>query len=215
MTDYNERIKEVINKKKKEKGYRSVEEVAEDMKRFCKENDIEEAVSKSALHSYTEPGGRKPSYESLNVLCRYFEVSADWIMGLPLLKTYDEKVRRAARFFGVAPDTIAELKKVFDIAEGGHLLSVFEGVIQDEKFGLVFQELKNVNEFVLLPGDPAFITMTNDMYKRRGIPEKQRELNRKVMIVDGFESAVYRSHQNAAAVIDNAIKIIKNGGLKK
>lgn len=197
MTDlFHERLRKIIDTAKSKKGFTSNTQVYKDMD-----------IPKQTMSEYLN-GKQRPNYETSRKICEYGNVSTDFLRGLPETISDEERGFKAAEYLGVSSGTIDKLKNIFDIAQGGNLLSVFEGVIQDDKFEYIFQELRNVNEFVLFPGDPAFITITDEMYDRRGIPKDQREPNRKVMIDDGFEGAVLRSNKNAAAVIDNAIEII-------
>jgi len=195
----------------------SYDKCAEAMNDYSKTHKIDFHTSNPAITNYVGRGKtpRPARHSFLDVFSRTFGVSMDYLYGLTSNHTIDISARAAADYLGVSNKTVEKLKRIFDIAEGGHLLSVFEGFMQDEKFNWLFHEIRNAYLFTLFPNDTKYLEISDEMYDRMKIDKKNRKYDREVRLNDGFESAVFRSHQNAAAGIDNAIEVIKNGGLKK
>lgn len=65
-------------------------------------------ISRGAL-SFYENGDRKPDSEVIYKMCKYFEVSADYILGLSDLKSIDENIKTACKVTGLEEEAVLTL----------------------------------------------------------------------------------------------------------
>ena len=156
QTEFYERIKEQIANVKAERGFTSIEQIADDIGRFCAANDIDGSVSKQALHSFTQENGNKPTYGSMYILCKYFDVSSDYLVGLSHTPSTDENVKTAVRVLSVEDEkTINAIKDIFEVLSatsdhqdfspefpnylrGKELQPLIEKIIQTDSFRNMF-----------------------------------------------------------------------------
>ena len=159
---YHEIFNKEIERVKKKKKFSSLDQIAGDIKQFCIDNSIpydekkmEEGkppISKQTLHTFTYKGGNTPSYETIRILCQYFDIPADYLMGLPLTRSPNKDVKTAAQVLGVEQDeTVDAIKRVFAVLStqiiklssgnlsGKELQPLVEAVIQSPYFITMFQ----------------------------------------------------------------------------
>ena len=83
--------------------------------------------------SYFVNGDRLPRFDTMKILCRYFKVSADYLIGLSSTQSAKINIQTTAKTIGVTDDrTIEKLQSIFAVHETDAPL--LEQVIQSDEF---------------------------------------------------------------------------------
>ena len=164
------------------------------------QKELAEAMGKTrqAIGYYAD-GSSSPDWEALKFIANYFEVSADYLLGLSDVKSSEANMQMVCNYTGLSEDAIFALQDIRAVNSTYNVISDLietHGVLLDSSLCRVYTEaieLKNVGDGVgdILAKNKQFVEVRPGEYWDVVMDAKER-----------LELALYRLNENFSFIVN-------------
>jgi transcriptional regulator with XRE-family HTH domain len=111
-----DRISDLISEYKSNHDNGSLKDLVKDINAFATEHGIDTSITDVALSNY-QNNIRTPNVATLLLLVRFFDVSADWLLGISKIRSIEPNIQKAAEYLNCSSETLRYLKRTFSTPE--------------------------------------------------------------------------------------------------